>query len=50
MVQGMVACMGAATAQPPLPLQGMALWREGVVVSVKGQVESLVFWVLGERG
>jgi len=26
MVQGMVACMGAAAAQPPLPLQGMALF------------------------
>jgi len=24
-------------------------WREGVVVSVKGQVGALVFWVLGER-
>jgi hypothetical protein len=26
-----------------------SFWREGVVVSVKGQVRSLVFWVLGEK-
>jgi len=33
----------------PCLCRAWPFWREGVVVSVKGQVGALVFWVLGER-
>ena len=50
MVQGMVA-WGRLLHSRPYLCRAWVFWREGVVVSVKGQVGlSLVFWVLGERG
>jgi len=50
MVQGMVA-WGRLLHSRPYLCRAWVFWREGVVVSVKGQVgSSLVFWVLGERG
>jgi hypothetical protein len=50
MVQGMVA-WGRLLHSSPYLCRAWVFWREGVVVSVKGQVgSSLVFWVLGERG
>jgi hypothetical protein len=39
---------GCAAAAPASAGHG-SFWREGVVVSVKGPVGSLVFWVLGEK-
>jgi len=48
MVQGMVA-WGRLLHSHPYLCRAWVFWREGVMVSVKGQVGALVFWVLGER-
>jgi len=48
MVQGMVAWGWLLHSRPCL-CRAWLFQREGVVVSMKGQVGSLVFWVLGER-
>ena len=47
--QSMVAAWGRLLHSRPCLCRVWPFWREGVVVSVKGQVGALVFWVLGER-